>query len=200
MFKSESLYTDPELLQQLKFGSRDAFTTLYHRYHRGIYHYLLGFVKSPQLAEDLVHEVFIKIWEGRERITINTSFSSYLYRICHNKAIDTLKKIAQDAAMREEVLLWMELESAESALEDKGPTQYERIYRDAIDALSPQRRRIFILCREQGKSYAEAAAELGISRHTVKEHMSLSLRFLRAYVADRMRVALSVVLLWAKFL
>ncbi|HRQ51578.1 MAG TPA: sigma factor, partial [Agriterribacter sp.] len=80
-------HTEARLLHELKSGSEAAFTHIYDRYHRGIYAYLVGFVKLPQLAEDLVHEVFMKIWEARERMEVTTSLSAYLYRISHNKAI-----------------------------------------------------------------------------------------------------------------
>ena len=184
------LHTEPELLDQLKQGSEAAFTDLYNRYHRGIYMYLLDFVKLPQLAEDLVHEVFMKLWEARERITITTSFSAYLYRISRNKGIDALKKIAKDAALRKEILEYTHPGLMAFEAESKMLSRYEELYRSAVAALTPQRQKIFILCKEKGKTYEEAAMELGISRNTVKEHMVHSLRFLRNYFAERGQLTL----------
>ncbi len=186
-------HTEPRLLNDLKNGSEAAFTQIYDRYHRGIYAYLLDFVKVPQLAEDLVHEVFMKIWEARERIEITTSLSAYLYRISHNKAIDALKKIAKDATLRKEVLEWMDPRITEPGNERLN--HYEELYRNAIAALTPQRQKIFILCKEKGKTYEEAATELGISRNTVKEHMVQSLRFLRTYFAERGQLTLMILAL-----
>jgi RNA polymerase sigma-70 factor (ECF subfamily) len=184
------LHTEPELLDQLKQGSEAAFTDLYNRYHRGIYIYLLDFVKLPQLAEDLVHEVFMKLWEVRERITITTSFSAYLYRISRNKGIDALKKIAKDAALRKEILEYTHPGLMAFEAESKMLSRYEELYRSAVASLTPQRQKIFILCKEKGKTYDEAAMELGISRNTVKEHMVHSLRFLRNYFAERGQLTL----------
>lgn len=150
--------------------------------------YLVDFVKLPQLAEDLVHEVFMKLWEGRERIEITGSFAAYLYRISHNKAIDALKKISKDVALRKEVLEWMDPAIIEP--ENERLNHYGELYRNAIAALTPQRQKIFILCKEKGKTYDEAARELGISRNTVKEHMAHSLRFLRNYFAERGQLTL----------
>ncbi|HRO44753.1 RNA polymerase sigma-70 factor [Agriterribacter sp.] len=188
-------HTEARLLQELKSGSEAAFTGLYNRYHQGIYAYLLDFVKVPQLAEDLVHEVFMKIWEARERMEITVSFSAYLYRISHNKAIDALKKIAKDATLRKEVLEWMDPHFIEFESEDKRLNHYEELYRNAVAALTPQRQKIFILCKEKGKTYEEAAMELGISRNTVKDHMVQSLRFLRNYFAEKGQPALIVIIL-----
>ena len=183
-------HTEARLLHELKSGSEAAFTHIYDRYHRGIYAYLVGFVKLPQLAEDLVHEVFMKIWEARERMEVTTSLSAYLYRISHNKAIDVLKKIAKDAALRKEILEWMDPHITEP--ENEQLHHYEELYRGAVAALTPQRQKIFILCKEKGKTYEEAATELGISRNTVKEHMVQSLRFLRTYFAERGQLTLLI--------
>ncbi|MCO5235242.1 MAG: RNA polymerase sigma-70 factor [Chitinophagaceae bacterium] len=188
-----ALHTELQLLDQLKKGSEAAFTDIYNRYHKGIYLYLLDFVKLPQMAEDLVHEVFMKLWEARARITITTSFSAYLYRISRNKAIDALKKISKDAALRKEVLRWMDPGIMEP--ENERLNHYGELYRNAIAGLTPQRRKIFILCKEKGKSYEEAATELGISRNTVKEHMVHSLRFLRTYFAEKGRLPLMFIVL-----
>jgi len=189
-----ALHIELQLLDQLKKGSETAFTEIYNRYHRGIYLYLLDFVKLPQLAEDIVHEVFMKLWEARERITITTSFSAYLYRICHNKGIDALKKIAKDAALRKEILEYTDPGLITFEAENKMISHYEEICRQAIAELTPQRQKIFILCKEKGKTYDEVAMELGISRNTVKEHMVHSLRFLRNYFAERGQLALAVII------
>ncbi len=193
------LHTEIQLLDQLKNGSEAAFTDLYNRYHRGIYMYLLDFVKLPPLAEDIVHEVFMKLWEARERITITTSFSAYLYRISRNKAIDALKKISKDAALRKEILESAYPELIAAGPESKMLSHYEDMYRNAIARLTPQRQKIFILCKEKGKTYEEVAIELGISRNTVKEHMVQSLRFLRNYFAEKGQLALVVIVLGSSF-
>lgn len=192
-------HTELQLLDQLKNGSEAAFTDLYNCYHRGIYMYLLNFVKLPSLAEDIVHEVFMKLWEARERITITTSFSAYLYRISRNKAIDALKKISKDAALRKEILEYMDPGIMAFEPERKAAGHYEDIYRSAIARLSPQRQKIFILCKEKGKTYEEVAMELGISRNTVKEHMVQSLRFLRNYFTEKGQLALVVIVLGGFF-
>ncbi len=172
---------DLQLLKQLKTGNEAAYTELYKRYHKGIYAYLLGFVKLPYLAEDIVHEVFMKLWEARESITVTTSFSAYLYRIARNKAIDILKKISIDKTLRKEILESLPPLITGFETELQSPGHYEEMYRNALAALSPQRQKTFILCKEEGKTYDEAAMELGISRNTVKDHIVQSMRFLRSY-------------------
>ena len=103
--KDFSIYTDEQLLLLLSGSDQQAFTELYNRYHAGIYSYQLAFVKIPSISEDLVQEVFLKIWEARKRLHIHTSFASYLYRISRNSAIDFMKKIAADRELRKEIIL-----------------------------------------------------------------------------------------------
>jgi len=73
------------------------------------------------------------------------------------------------------------------------------MYRTAVATLSPQRQKIFILCKEKGKTYEEVAAELGISRNTVKEHMVQSLRSLRNYFAEKDQLTLIIIILGSFF-
>lgn len=182
---NETSHTDRALLEQLKQGDANAFTEMYNLYHKGIYAYILDFVKVSALAEDITHEVFMKIWEVKERLTINTSFSAYLYRISHNKAIDALKTITREEKLRSEVLSHIASALPESTSVKDSTQQYEELYLQAVADLPPQRQKIFMLCREQGKSYHDVAQELGISRNTVKQHMVLALRFLRNYLVEK---------------
>ncbi len=99
-----STYADEQLFKLLQSGNEKVFEEIYERYHKSVYAYLLGFLKDNALAEDLTHEVFMKIWNMRGQIELHTSFSSYLFRICHNKAINTLEKIAVDNKLRNQVL------------------------------------------------------------------------------------------------
>jgi RNA polymerase sigma-70 factor (family 1) len=187
-------YTDTQLLELLSGGDETAFTELYNRYHAPLYHYLLHFVKSPNLAEDLVHEVFLKLWTMRDRLQVNSSLSAYLYRICHNMGLDALKKIARDKTLRHEVLEWLRPVTDER---DADVAAQEQLLAAAVAKLPPQRQRVFQLCRLEGKTYEEAARELGISRHTIKEHMVLSLKTLRGYVAEKDKLLLALLLVQA---
>lgn len=69
-----SIMNEQESLKQLALGNKEAFTVIYQQYHAGIYNYLLKFTKNPVLTEDLVHDVFLKIWEIRAQLDIKSSF------------------------------------------------------------------------------------------------------------------------------
>jgi RNA polymerase sigma-70 factor (family 1) len=175
---------EPELLSALAVGSEAAFTAIYNRHHQAMYNYILRFVKVPQLTEDLVHEIFIKIWETRATLHITKDFSAYLFRICHNKAMDELKKIAADRSLRQLVIYWMTPAHFTDNTVLSKMQDYEQLARKAIDSLPPRRREVFLLCTEGGKTYDQAAKALGISRNTVKEHMVHASRALRKYLIE----------------
>lgn len=194
-----SSHTDIQLLELLRNGDEGAFTEVYNRYHKPIYAYLIDFVKIPSLAEDLVHEVFMKIWEIRDHLEVKRSFSAYLYRVSHNKALDALRRIASDKILRREVLHWIDPHLPESDHAVSHIRRYERLLEEAVAALPSQRQKVFILCREEGKTYDEAAETLGISRNTVKEHMVQSLRFLRHYFHEKGELTILLLLIGKLF-
>lgn len=168
------------LLKKLQQGDAAAYITLYNQYYPSLYTYILHFVNIPAFAEDALQEVFIKIWEIRERINPELSFSGYLYRITRNQVFKSLKKITADETLRLQVMqeLQRQTNDADTSLIWK---EYEALLLEAIRQLPPQRQKVFRLCREESKSYEEVAIELGISRNTVKEHMVMAMKSIRFY-------------------
>lgn len=196
---SYGTYTDKQLLLMIGNNDQQAFAELYNRYHIGIYNYQSAFVKIPSLAEDLTQEVFMKIWEVRLRLEIHTSFAAYIYRVSRNVAIDAMKKIASDRELLNEVILYTQSCLPESAINQLQKKEDYFLYKQAIDSLSHQRKTVYLLCREEGKTYEEAAELLGISRHTVKEHMAESLRSLRHFLTEKAKTALLFAILFRIF-
>jgi RNA polymerase sigma-70 factor (family 1) len=175
-----SSYTDEQLVALLRDSDAAAFTELYDRYHQRVYGYLFTLIKMPESTEDLVHEVFMKLWESRTSITINSSFSAYLFRMCHNKGVDALRKIAGD---RSRLQALIEHYKANAIVQfEAAATDYNEIVEQALDTLTPQRRAVYRLCKQEGKSYREAAEQLGISTHTVKEHLANAIADLRTFI------------------
>src|SRR5579863_5635154 len=101
-------YDEKTLLGSLAKGEAVAFTELYLHYHPLIYAYGLKFLKLESLAEDLVHEVFLQIWEMRGRLAVHTSFRAYLYRATRNRALNMLDRVAADRSLREQVVRELE--------------------------------------------------------------------------------------------
>jgi RNA polymerase sigma-70 factor (ECF subfamily) len=139
-------------------------------------------IKIPTLAEDIVQDVFLKIWEVKKNINPSLNFQAYLYTISRNMIFRAIKRIANDRNLRDQVTdetIKVQDEDITSILQWQ---HYAEWLKEAIDNLPPQRKRVFRLCREQGKTYQQAAEELGISRLTVKEHMMLAVRSIKQYL------------------
>jgi RNA polymerase sigma-70 factor (family 1) len=184
----ESLYTkssDEELLILLRDDDRLAFSAIYDRYYKDVYRYLYILVKVPEIAEDLSHEAFLKIWEVRQQLKIDRSFKGYLFRLCHNKAVDMHKKIAAEQVLMDRVLQQYEMNPVVEQYSQKQLEQYDALVEEALDSLSPQRRKVFEMCKKEKKSYEEVARELHISPNTVKAHMSTILSLLRNFILER---------------
>ncbi len=178
---NKGISDEKELINRLKVGDTDAYTQLYDKYHPALYAYVLKFVKIPEVAEDILQEVFIKLWEIRKRINSDLSFNAYLYRITRNCVFKLLKKISKDEDMRVDIAYKL-INSVNTADLKLQWQQYEAILNSAISSLPPQRQKVFKLCRQEDKSYEEVAAVLHISRNTVKEHMVYAVRSLKDYM------------------
>lgn len=173
-------FDEPQLLARLRNGDTSAYMTLYDRYHMLVYTWVIHLVKVPEHAEDIVQDVFLKIWEIRERLQPDQSFPAFVYRIGRNKAFNLLKKISSDDQLRGQVMKQL---AHTTTLPDNQLLwqQYEQLLKAAIDGLPQQRQKVFRLCRLEGKTYHEAAGELGISPNTVKEHMVTAMKDIRDY-------------------
>ncbi|MDB5208285.1 MAG: polymerase, sigma-24 subunit, subfamily [Flavisolibacter sp.] len=179
--KTVENFDEAALIKRLKEDDRDAFVQLYNHYHHPLYIFILRFVKIPGTAEDILQDVFLKIWEIRSRVNPELSLNAYLYRISRNAVFKLLKKTATDDDMRSELMqqLDSDTEAPHIKLQWK---QYNNILQQAINHLPPQRQKVFKLCREEGKTYDQAATELGISKNTIKEHMVSAMKSIKEYV------------------
>jgi RNA polymerase sigma-70 factor (ECF subfamily) len=152
------------------------------------------------MAEDLEQEVFMKIWESRKQLREVKSFRAYLFIVARNHILNTLKAVFRsDAAMGEVVNHFIRLRNAQA---DSGNTpendllskEYQTFLEKILTALPERTREIFRLCREQGKTYDEVAALLGISRNAVKNHMVHSMKILGGSVEKDLGISLSLFL------
>lgn len=170
--------TDVKLLEALRQGSGIAFEALYEKYKGRIYYNMIRVVRSEAVAEGLLQDVFIKVWELRELIDPDQSFKAFLFRISRNIAIDFYRKEGRRRIVEAAVMMVEEghYDHVQQYIDYK---EAEILLGDAIARLPPQRQRIFRLCRIEGKSYEEVAVLLSISRKTVQDHLVKANQMLR---------------------
>ncbi len=172
---------EKELVRQLHAGSVEAFTELYHFYVHRMYTNIFKMVKDELLAEEIVQDLFGRLWEKKETFNIEQSFSGYLYRIGQNLVHDFYRNLRTHRDLCEKFKA--------SAMKNYNPVEETLDYREklallyrALNTLSPQQKTIYQLCRLEGLSYKEAAEHLGISHFTVKEHLSKASNSVRHYL------------------
>ena len=177
---------EKSLLQQIAEGNEQAFKSLFDKYRSRLFYYISRIVKSDQIAEELVMDVFLKIWVGRKIVTQIENFDAFLFRIAHNKTIDFLRSVAKDARLHE--LLWEEIQIADTVHADSPLLihEFEGKIREAIVLLSPQQRKVYEMCRQQDYTHDQVASLLHISKSTVNNHVVNSQRFIRNYISKSM--------------
>jgi RNA polymerase sigma-70 factor (ECF subfamily) len=182
---------EQEIVSRLRDGESYAFELLYHRYKYQLAANLLKLLKSEELAEEVLQELFIRIWEGRESLDPDKSFPAYLFRIARNMVVDIYRKAARESKVRQQLLLATEEfeNSVEDAILDRESNA--DLY-DAIALLPPQRRKVFTLCRIEGKSYKEAGELLGISSSTVNDHLLKANKFLKDQLGSPAGLSMSL--------
>jgi RNA polymerase sigma-70 factor (family 1) len=172
-------FEDIELIIRLQNDEVSAFDTLYWKYHSAIYANVLKLVKDEATTGDIVQEVFLTLWEKRLLLDTSQSVAGWLFVVSYNKSVTLLKKSLRETRTQKS----LQASSLNYIDEDiyLADAQWE-IVEKAIGRLSPQKRKVFELCKMQGKSYTETAAELGLSRHTVKEYLSDAVAFVKSFV------------------
>jgi len=162
---------DKKLVSLLHNGFNEGFDSLYWKYHQLIYMNVFKFVKNKEESQDILQDVFATLWESRQSINQDQSVSGWLFVISFNKSVNHIKRKLRHSAAQDKVLSVYHAHHEEDETFD----EHYRILHTAIGELSPQKQKVFTLCKLEGKSYEETAKQLNISRHTVKEYLSLAM-------------------------
>ena len=191
-------YDEKELLARFRTGDVDAFTQLYHRYSGQIYYNVLRMVKDEHTAEEIVQEMFVKVWQKCDTIQAETNFAAFLYRVGQNMVIDFYRKLQRDRTLYANFKA-IATEGYSHIEEDLLYHESEGLLQDALGTLSPQQQKVYRLCKLDGHTYKEAAEIMGISVYTVKEYLSQASRAVRSYFMEHHAIVLLPLLLLAPF-
>ncbi len=179
--RKTSLPDDYNLLKAIKYGQKKAFNILFDRYASQLYHVALKYTGSPDKAEDIVQETFVKVWTHREKLQPHLPFVPYIIRISKNLIINKAKKrLHEQAYLRYKSLVH----------EDIGDTTEHHVFlkelKDLLEtkvAQLPEKRKIiYRMSREQGLTNREIAKKLVVSESTVENHINKALKDLKNYL------------------
>lgn len=185
---------EKSLLQLVAAGDENAFRVLFEQYQDKVFKVAWKYLKSRALAEEVVQEVFIKLWYQKETLTAVDYFKTWLQTLARNHIIDFMRKLdVRDAANRQ----WADGASREENTTDHKirTAQYEHLLETALAELSDQQRAVYRLAKEQGLTYEQIGEQLSLSPLTVKTHMQRALRSIRDFLRNHGEVYLLLLLM-----
>lgn len=175
-----SSHTEKELLQLAASGNPSAFAELFLQNRHKLFSFLMRLTQSPEATEDVIQDIFMKLWRSRASLPGIDQFSSYLFRMAQNQCITHFKRMAKETLILSRIA--SNAPPSQSTTEDQlALKEVQEQLQRAVSKLSPQQKLVFTLSREKGLKYEEIAAELNISSSTVKNHMIDALRIIRQH-------------------
>lgn len=188
--------SDLQLFNKILGDDENAFSELFHRYYSALCGFVFRYLDDEAVTEELVQEVFVRMWEKRKQLSIQTSVKSYLYRAVKNELINRQNHEKVELKYRRTLQQDENEIRAEQVLPE---VDLMRKIEASIEALPPKRKEIFKLSREKGLSYREIAEQLGISVKTVEAQMGQALKQLREDLKDYRHFVIGLSLLEKKF-
>ena len=180
-FNNISKLQEKELVEMFIGGSQAAFGELYVRYKERLMFLYRRLMKNQTDQEDIVHDIFVQLWELRNSINPELSFSAYLYTMTRNYILKKFRHFDVHARFAQTVL--MNATEMTNEMEDEIIYKdYELLLEKAIEKLSPRQKEVYQLSRIQEFTYKEIADMLQLSVETVQEHASLALSKIRKYM------------------
>lgn len=175
----EIQYDEQQLLVQIAEGDTRAFQKIYDEYRNQIYSFSFKFLHREELAQELVQDVFTKIWLVRTSLAGVQNIGGFLYTVARNMALSRLRRMATEQQAYHQIGKSM----SESNLTDDDVLHrdYQKLLKQVIETLPTQQKAVYLMSREQGMSRQEIAEALNISPNTVKAHLSAATDTLRTW-------------------
>ena len=170
-------------------GDRQAFSVVFRQYYPDLVHFAHTFLKDRSTAEEIVQDVFIRLWENRSLFCITVSLKSFLLKAVQNKCIDQLRHLKVRSQYQSAVL-------EHPPLYENDTEQYllyselQRDLQKALKALPGELSEVFVMSRLQGRTYSEVAGKLNVSVRTIENRISKALAFLREQLSDYFKLLL----------
>lgn len=173
-----------DLITEFRNGSESAFSVIYDTHHAKIYRFAYSFLKDKELSKEILQETFISFWVNREKFDVTKTIEPYLFTICKRLVLDNFRKATSTYTLREQLLLKIS--------EIHNETEDGIIFSDlmsfaekAIAELPKQQQIVFRLSRFEGLTYDEIAERLNLSKNTVKNHLVVALKTLKAQFSNQ---------------
>jgi len=184
-------YSESTVINLIKGGNERAFEKIFREYFKSLHAYAFTFMKDDEQAEEVVQNVFCRIWEKRDQLKTDGSLKAYLYRAVHNESLNYLKHQKTRAAFQVHYNS-NEEQPAEQASEKMMVAELNGHIQKALNDLPLQCRIIFQLSRFENLKYKEIADQLNLSVKTVENQMGKALKVLRLKLAEFLPIVLYI--------
>jgi len=189
-------YDEEALIRALAAGDRTAYTHLYSGYLQGLQKYVFLFTGNKEVAEEIVQDVFLKIWEKRSRLGELQSFKAYLFRAAKNQLLNHIRR----EQVRTKAFSYLRLLSEGSPNGHDTLHQFDYrtttgLLRKAIEGLPKRRKQVFLLSTEEGLTLDEIALRMAISRNVVKKQLYGAYDSIRTYLIEHGELSAWLILL-----
>lgn len=176
-------YKSSDILLKLAADDKQAMETLFRSHYEEMCKYAFSILQDQYMAEDIVQEIFLRLWEKRKSLIIKQSFRSYLFSSTHNNCIQLIKhKCVIDRHCKE--TLQSAGKSSPKCDERLHLSELQKLVSQTLQSLPEQTRYVFHLSRTEGLKYAEIAQKLEISIKTVEAKMGQALKQFRSYLKE----------------
>lgn len=172
------------LLKAITEGDVSAFSQLFYAHHQQLGLYAFTVIRCQETAEEIVQDVFLKVWQHREKLAAVANIKAYLFTITKNETLNAIRKVANERKRRqafENDLLDADSNLTVDLAEEEN--EVHQVFEHAVSSLPPQQQKVFLL-RQQGLKHAQISVEMSISLHSAKKYQQLAMqsieRFLRA--------------------
>jgi len=165
-------------------GVEDLFEQVFRSHFKSLHAYACTIMRDPMPAEEIVQNIFLKLWEKKDEITIKENISVYLYRAVHNESLNYLRHRRVRSAYQSYAMRQHKQTEQEKPAEKVVMKELEKKLEIALQELPEQCRTIFQLSRYEDLKYREIADKLGLSVKTIENQMGKALRLLRLKLVD----------------
>lgn len=186
--KSEDFNNNDVLIESLKIGDERAYAFLIDSYHHKLCVYANSLVKNIYSAEDIVQNVFIKVWEQRERLKSDHAIKSFLYKLVYNEFIDLYRK--NQSLFSLEKSYYDALNSIVLEDDSESLQRVINVVNKEIQSLPPKCKEVFILSKKEGLTNIEIAEHLDISIKTVEAQITKAFSILRSSLEEKIKTFL----------
>lgn len=162
----------------------DNFKSLYLQYNQAVYKNIFKMVKDEQLAEDLLQEVFLTLWDKRASLDAE-KVSGWLFVVSYNKALKALKKKVREVSVYKEQLIIQDVELEPYSNKEEAFSLRSLVIEEAIENLPKRKKDVFIMCRFEGRTTEEVASIFNISESSVKDYLKQSTGLIKKYIQSK---------------